>query len=112
LSITPAQGIPGGTAAVTSDCTVQAEFKPDGTYIWKEQHKGDGISINFWVPKEDGPPTRWEVVGVQGNKLTVRIHSGDVVFDFQDENTFTINLAESAKASGILTFRRSGMSKQ
>jgi hypothetical protein len=112
LSVASGQGVPGGTASVTTDCTVQAEFKPDGTYVWKEQHKGAGISMSFWAPKEDGSPARWEVVSVQRNKLTVRIHSGDVVFDFQDENTFTMNLPESAKASGTLTFRRSGMSKQ
>src|SRR5262249_52965700 len=107
LSVAPGEGVPGGTSSVTTTCTVQAEFKPDGTYTWKEQHKGDGISMNFWVPKEEGPPARWEVVGAQGNKLTVRIHNGEVVFDFQDENAFTMNLPESAKASGTLAFRRS-----
>jgi hypothetical protein len=112
LSIAPGQGVPGGSASVTANCTVQAEFKPDGTYTWHEQHKGDGISMSFWVPKEDGPPARWEVVGAQGSKLTVRMHSGEVVFDFQDENTFTMSIPESTKTSGLLTFRRLGTSRQ
>jgi hypothetical protein len=112
LSIAPAEGVPGGTASVATTCTVQAEFKTDGTYTWKEQHQGDGIRMNFWVPKEDSPPARWEVVGAQGNKLRVRIHSGEVVFDFQDEDAFTMNLPESAKAGGTLAFRRSGPSKK
>ena len=112
LSIAPAQGVPGGTASVATTCTVQAEFKADGTYTWREQHQGDGIGMNFWVPKEDGPPARWEVVGAEGNKLTVRMHSGEVVFDFQDENAFTMNLPESVKASGTITFRRSGTSNK
>src|SRR5262249_50985932 len=112
FSVPPAQSVPGGTTPVTTTCTVQAEFKPDGTYTWKEQHKGDGISMNVWVPKEAGPPARWEVVRAQGSKLTVRIHSGEVVFDFQDENAFTMNLPESAKASGTLAFRRTGTPKK
>ena len=111
MSLTPAQGVPGGTASVTTTCTVQAEFKPDGTYTWKEQHQGDGISMSFWVPKEDASPARWEVVGAQGNELTVRIHSGEVVFRFQDKDAFTMTLPESAEASGTITFRRSGTSK-
>jgi hypothetical protein len=112
LGIAPAPGIPGGTVTVTTTCTVQAEFKADGTYTWKEQHQGDGIRVNFWAPKEDGPPARWEVVGAQGNELTVRIHSGEVVLEFQDENAFTMNLPEAAKASGTLAFRRLGTPKK
>jgi hypothetical protein len=107
LSIAPGNGVPGGTSSVTTTCTVQAEFKPDGTYTWKEQHQGEGISMNFWVPKEDASPARWEVLGAQGNKLTVRIHSGEVVFDFQGDSAFTMNLPGSAKASGTIAFRRS-----
>jgi hypothetical protein len=114
IDIPPGQAIPAvkTTDKVTTACAVQAEFKPDGTYTWKEQHQGEGISMNFWVPKEDGPPARWEVVGAQGNSLTVRIHSGEVVFAFQDENSFTMSLPESAKGSGTITFRRSGPSKK
>jgi hypothetical protein len=97
---------------ITTTCTVQAEFKADGTYTWREQHQGEGISMSFWVPKEGGPPARWEVVGARGNKLTLSIHSGQVVFDFQEENAFTMDLPESAKASGTITFRRSGTSKK
>jgi hypothetical protein len=112
LNIDPAPGVPGGRASVTTACTVHAEFKPDGTYTWKEQHRGDGIGMNFWVPKEEASPARWEVVGSRGNQLTVRIHSGEVVFAFQDEDAFTMNLPESAKASGTITFRRSGKSEK
>jgi hypothetical protein len=109
----PERPVPGGKVSgmVTSACTVQAEFKPDGTYTWNEQHQGDGISMNFWVPKEDASPARWEVVDSQGNKLTVRIHSGEVVFHFQGKDAFTMTLPESAKASGTIAFRRSGTSK-
>jgi hypothetical protein len=107
MSIAPAQGTPGGTASVTTTCTVQADFQPDGTYTWKEQHQGDGISMNFWVPKEGASPARWQVVGAQGNELTVRIHSGEVVFHFQGNDAFTMTLPESAKASGTISFRRS-----
>jgi outer membrane lipoprotein-sorting protein len=112
LSIAPAKDVPGGTSSVTTTCTVQAEFKPDGTYTWKEQHQGGVISMNFWVPKEDASPARWEVVVAQGNKLTVRVHSREVVFDFQGDNAFTMNLPESAKASGTITFRRSSKPKE
>ena len=112
LSIAPAQGVPGGTAALATTCTVQAEFKPDGTYPWNEQHKGEGISMNFLVPKENASPARWELVGAQGKKLTVRIHSGEVVFEFQGESDFTMNLPESAKAIGTLAFRRLRTSKK
>ena len=112
LSVAPGQGVPGGTSWVTTTCTVQAEFKRDGTYTWKEHHQGDGISMNFWVPKEDTSPARWEVVGAQGNKLTVRTHSGEVVFEFQGDDAFTLNLPEPAKASGTITFRRSRNHKE
>jgi len=111
LTIAPASEIAGGTASITTTCTVQAEFNPDGTYTWKEQHQGDSVSMNFWVPKEDASPARWEVVGAQGNELTVRIHSGEAVFHFQDKDAFTMTLPESAEASGTITFRRSGTSK-
>jgi hypothetical protein len=33
---------------------------------------------------------------------------GVYIFDFQDDNTFTMRIPESAKATGVLTFRRSG----
>jgi len=113
LSIAPAQAaLPGGTASIITTVTVHAEFKPDGTYTWKEQHRGDGIDMSFWVPKEDASPARWEVVGAQGNKLTVRIHSGEVVFNFQGEDAFTMNVPKSAKASGTIAFRRSRLSKR
>jgi len=111
MSLAPAQGVPGGTTSVTTTCTVHAEFNPDGTYTWKEQHRGGGLDLSFWVPKEDASPARWEVVGAQGSKLTVRIHSGEVVFDFQGADAFTMNLPESAKASGTITFRRSRRSE-
>jgi hypothetical protein len=114
----PAKGIPGGkwSGKVTSACTVRAEFKPDGTYTWNEQQQGQGASkgmnFNFWVPKKDGDPARWAVVRAQGSKLTIRIHLGEVVFDFQGEDAFTMGLPESTKARGTYTFRRSGISKE
>jgi hypothetical protein len=97
---------------VTITCTVQAEFRPDGTYTWKEQHQGDGINMNFWVPKDDASPARWEVVGARGNQLTIRMHTGEVVLDFQGQNAFTMPLPESTKASGTIAFHRSGGSKK
>jgi len=101
--------IPGGT--ITTACTVQAEFNPDGTYTWKEQHQGDSLSMELWLPKEEGPPSRWEVVRAQGNKLTVRTHSGEVVFDFQNADAFTMKLPDATKASGTIAFRRAQLLK-
>jgi hypothetical protein len=106
LSMTSTGGLLGGAETVTTTCTVQAEFRPDGTYTWNEQHQGDGISMNFWLPKEGAPPARWEVVGARGNQLTVRMHTGDAVLDFQGENAFTMALPESTKGSGTITFNR------
>src|SRR5262249_26020401 len=112
MTIGASERVPGGTTSIiTTTCTIDAEFKPDGTYTWKEQHQGDVVSMSFWVPKEDASPARWGVVGAQGNELTVRIHSGEVVFDFQGEDAFTMNVPESAKATGTITFRRSRMPK-
>jgi hypothetical protein len=110
----PEQNVPGGRASgkMTSACTVQAEFKPDGTYTWDEQQQGEGASkgmdFNFWVPKKDGEPARWEVVRAWGSKLTIRFHLGEVVFHFQGEDTFTLELPESTKSTGTITFHRSG----
>ena len=101
---------------VTSDSTVQAEFSPDGTYTWYEQQQGQGaskgINISFRVPKEAGEPARWEVIRTRGNKLTLRLHHGEVVFKFQGENAFTMTLPESTYASGTIKFRRSTKPKE
>jgi hypothetical protein len=99
------------SGTVTSESTVQAEFRSDGTYTWHEQHQGPGaskgINASFRVPKEGGEPARWEVIGTRSNKLSVRLHYGEVVFEFQGENAFTMTLPESAHASGTMKFRRS-----
>jgi hypothetical protein len=113
----PEHGVPGGEASgrMTSACMVQAEFKPDGTYTWNEQHQGQGaskgMSFSFSVPKEGGEPARWEVVRARGSQLTVRIHCGDVVFDFRGEDGFTMDLSKSTKESGTHTFHRSAKAK-
>jgi hypothetical protein len=96
---------------MTSTCTIQAEFRPDGTYTWNEQHRGEGdstgISASFRVPEEGGQPARWQVMRARGNQLTVQLHSGEVVFDFQGENAFTMKWPQSTKTTGTVTFRRS-----
>jgi hypothetical protein len=100
---------------VTTACTVQAEFKPDGTYTWYEQEQGEGaskgMSVTAWVPQKDGDPARWEIVRAPGNQLTLRIYLGEVVFHFQGEDAFTMEWPESTQASGTVTFHRSGKSK-
>ncbi len=114
----PAHGIAGGRSSdtTTSVCTVQAEFKPDGTYTWCEQSRGDGSSkgmnIDVSIPSNGGEPARWEVVRAQGNKLTVRILFGEVIFDFQGKNAFTMDIPESTKSTGTIAFLRSAPSKQ
>src|SRR5262249_29738785 len=97
VSPQPDQGVPGGKAAgrITTTSTVFAEFKPDGTYTWKQHDVGNGFRGDFWWPKDDASPSRWTVVDAQGNKLTVRMHLGEVTLDFQGENGFTMNLPES-----------------
>src|SRR5262249_49432445 len=102
------QGVPGGKAAgeMTSPCTVVAEFRPDGTYIWREHQQGGGMRVNLWFPQEGAPPPRWEVVRSRGNRLTVRIHLGEVVFEFRGNDAFTMDWPESAKADGAISFRR------
>jgi hypothetical protein len=118
LSSAPGEGVPGEKAPVVTLYTVQAEFKPDGTYTWEEELK-EPSSLRFKsFMVLDSPVVRWEVKGSQGNKLTVRMthnevtNGREVVFAFEGEDTFTIDLPESAKASGTLTFRRSGTSKK
>jgi hypothetical protein len=96
------------TSRASSTCTVQAEFKPDGTYTWKEHHQGECIHMDFSLPGGGAAPPRREVIRARGSKLTVRIHYGEVVFDFDGANSFSMDLPESAKASGTLTFRRLG----
>jgi hypothetical protein len=109
----PAHNIPGGKSSgtVTADCTVYAEFKPDGTYTWREQHRsGDAksqMTFAVEVPK-DGEQAHWKVVRADGSKLTIGIYLGEIIFDFQGEDVFTLDWPESAKASGHLTFRRPG----
>src|SRR5271154_5150809 len=46
----PEHDVRGGKSSgkVTSAATVQAEFKPDGTYTWKEHHAGGGFEMNVW----------------------------------------------------------------
>ena len=104
----PEHGVEGGKASgrATSACTARAEFKPDGTYTWQEHQQGGGISFDFSLPKDGGPAARWEVVRARGSELTIRIHAGEAVFDFQGENAFKMTLPESAQASGTYTFRR------
>ena len=97
---------------LTTTSTVQAEFKPERTYTWNEQLTAKGINMNIWLPNKEGPPARWEVVDAQGNNLTVRMHFGEVVFNFQDENSFLVNYPETAKASGKIACRRSGTPKE
>ena len=110
IDIPEGQGVPGGKTAgrINTTCTVQAEFKPDGTYTWQERHQGEGIHMTFSVPREGAPPTRWEVVRARGNRLTVRILHGEVALVFDGPSSFTMDLPESAKATGTLVFRRSG----
>jgi hypothetical protein len=109
----PDHKVPGGktSGTVTSDSTVQAEFSPDGTYTWYEQHQGQGASrgmnVSFRVPNAGGEPARWEVIGTRRNKLSVRLHYGEVVFEFHGENAFILTFPESAHASGTIKFRRS-----
>ncbi len=108
----PKQAGPAGKASgrMTSVCTVQAEFKPDGTYIWKEHLSGGGFNIDVRFPRDDASPARWEVVRAQGNQLTVRIYfDHDAVIEFQGENAFTMALPDPEKGSGTYTFRRSAM---
>ena len=118
LSSAPGEGVPGEKAPVVTIYTVQAEFKPDGTYTWEERHKGPPSFDTQYFIYIGSDVTRWVVVSSQGNKLTVRMthnevtNGREVVFAFEDEDTFTMNLPESAKASGTLTFRRSGTSKK
>jgi hypothetical protein len=108
----PEQGIPGGNASgrMTTSATVEAEFKSDGTYIWREHLEGSGIHMDISLPKDADSLAHWEVVSAKGDKLTVRIHFGDVACDFQGENAFTMNLPESAKVGdGAFVFHRSGV---
>jgi len=110
----PEHDVPGGKSSgrVTSVATVQAEFKPDGTYTWKEHHSGGGFEMNVWFPIDDATPARWEMVSSHGNKLVVRMHFGEAVLDFQGENSFSINLPESAGARGTYSFQRSSKSER
>ena len=68
----PEHGIPGGKSSgwMTSVCTVKAEFKPDGTYVWNERHVGEGDSkgtnISLTVPEKNGPPAHWTIVRAKG----------------------------------------------
>ena len=113
----PAHGVPGGkwSGTITSDCTVHAEFKPDGTYTWQEQQRsGDDksqMTFTVAVPK-NGEQAHWKVVRADGSKVTIGIHIGEVILDFQGEDMFTLDYPESTKASGHLTFRRSGTSER
>jgi hypothetical protein len=113
LDVAPNQDSPGGKAAghVRTACTVRAEFKSDGTYTWKEDHRSEhgdtSFNMSFWVPKEGGEPFRWDVVRDDGNKLTIRMHRGEVVLEFQDPDSFTLAWPESAQTKGALLFRRS-----
>jgi hypothetical protein len=113
INIHPGQAMPGGktTARVTAACTVQAEFRSDGTYTWNEQHLGEGTSkgfdITIQLPGEGDNLPRWEVSGARGKKLTARTHYGEVVFDFQDDDAFTMTLPEyQTSSSRTITFHR------
>jgi hypothetical protein len=109
IHVREGQGVPAGrtTFSISTTCTVRAEFKPDGTYTWVEKHFGDGMSGEFSLPDKGAEPPRWEVVRADGNKLTVRVHYGEVVFQFDGGTSFTMDLPESAQATGTLVFRRS-----
>ncbi len=115
FEITPApgQGVSGGksewTATITAD--VHAQFNPDGTYRWSEHSQGPGFRITIVLPQDDKQPSLWEVVRTQGNELTVRLHNGEVLLVFEEENAFTMNLPGSAGTSGAYHFRRAVMPK-
>ena len=112
----PEQGIAGAkwSGTLTTACTVQAEFRQDGTYTWKEQHRaGDRnskMSFEVALPR-DGEQARWKVVRAEGDKLTIQTHLGDVVFAFQGRDAFTMTFPESMKSSGTVAFQRSGRPK-
>lgn len=107
----PEHGKPGGKASgkMTSASTVQAEFRPDGSYSWNEHYEGGGFNMNILLPKDAASVARWEFVSAQGNKVTIRIHLGDTVCDFHDENAFTMSLPESTQSRGTYVFRRSSV---
>jgi predicted Ser/Thr protein kinase len=104
----PKQGIPGGKASgrTTCACTVWAEFKPDGTYSWTEEHKSEGLNVRFNIPADGAAPPRWESLGAHGTMLNVRMHNGEVVLVFQGKGTFSMELPDPAKAEGTITFQR------
>jgi hypothetical protein len=110
----PEHGVPGGKSGgrITASSTVTVQFKPDGTYTWCQHDNGGGISFTFWMPKEGEEPPRWKVVQARGRNLTLQTHIGQVVLDFPDENTFTMNLPESSKAEGSYRFQRMAASNQ
>jgi hypothetical protein len=108
----PGHGVSGGKAAgIVTSTTILAEFKPDGTYTWRQQERGEGnsqgFSASFWVPEKDGCPGRWEVAPVKGNRLTVRLFMGEVVFVFENEHAFTTSWPEAPKGTGTISFHRS-----
>jgi hypothetical protein len=109
----PGHGVPGGKAAgtITSTSTIWAEFKPDGTYTWHQEERGEGnsqgISASFWVPEKGGGPVHWEIISVKGNRLAIQLLMGEVVFVFENEDTFTMTWPEAAKGSGTIIFHRS-----
>jgi hypothetical protein len=110
----PEHGVLGGKSGgrITASSNVSVEFKLDGTYTWRQHDDGGGISITLSMPKEGEEPPHWKVVQSRGRNLTLQIHIGQVVMEFQDENTFTMNLPESSKAEGSYRFQRLAGAKQ
>jgi hypothetical protein len=68
--------------------------------------KDGELNIRLSLPKADEEPPRWKVVRARGNKLTVQMPLGELIFEFQEDDAFTTILAANTAENLSVTFRR------
>jgi len=100
--------VPGGEAleSVQEDVTVQARFLADGTYRWREQHRG-GVTFDFQIPIHDELLPKWQVIRSAGDELVLRYHRGERPLEFHGNDAFTLHFTDE-EMNGDLLFKRTG----
>jgi hypothetical protein len=101
---TGADGNPGKLVRVLS----LYEFRSDGSMSWHTRTTGEGSEVAA-QPSVPGS-WRWEVLDVDGDKLTLRMGPPDapgitLVFNFKGKDAFTIPRADK-RAGTVWTYHR------
>ncbi len=86
---------------------VVVEFKPDGTYMWRESVvKGNGSIADLSLPMNPKAPIRWKTVSSGSDSAIIRMHRGDVHVIFHSDSVISLILPDSADPTGSYTLEK------